>query len=73
MVNIGLRSPLTEDKANGQIWLRCRAERADELDVVADSGGPRKLPQTVLIKKSFDAMWLAHRNIADLCYRRLFP
>jgi hemoglobin-like flavoprotein len=28
--------------------------------------------QAVLIKKSFDAMWPVHRNIADLCYRRLF-
>src|SRR5215467_2501172 len=28
--------------------------------------------QAVLIKKSFDAMWPFHRNLADLCYRRLF-
>jgi hemoglobin-like flavoprotein len=28
--------------------------------------------QAALIKKSFDAMWPAHRSIAALCYRRLF-
>jgi hemoglobin-like flavoprotein len=28
--------------------------------------------QAVIIKKSFDAMWPFHHNIADLCYRRLF-
>jgi hemoglobin-like flavoprotein len=28
--------------------------------------------QAALIKTSFDAMWPVHRNIADLCYRRLF-
>jgi len=27
--------------------------------------------QAALIKTSFDAMWPVHRNIADLCYRRL--
>jgi hemoglobin-like flavoprotein len=28
--------------------------------------------QAALIRKSFDAMWPMHRNIADLCYQRLF-
>ena len=28
--------------------------------------------QVALIKKSFDAIWPVHRQIADLCYRRLF-
>jgi hemoglobin-like flavoprotein len=28
--------------------------------------------QADLIRKSFDAMWPKHRNIADLCYGRFF-
>jgi hemoglobin-like flavoprotein len=28
--------------------------------------------QAALIKKSFDAIWPVHRNIANLCYGRLF-